>query len=135
VLYDLARAGDWWERRLAIFATLHFVRRGEVDDTFAIAEILINDPEDYVTRRSAGSASPSPCPGLLPGPCAPPPPAVNRHAKSKDQKQDHQAVRQEVEKPQPGSEPGRVRCPPDTQGRDEQPCVRSRTVGFNRNAA
>jgi 3-methyladenine DNA glycosylase AlkD len=54
VLYDLARAGDWWERRLAIFATLHFVRRGEVDDTFAIAEILINDHEEYVNMAVGG---------------------------------------------------------------------------------
>jgi len=54
VLYDLARSGDWWERRLAIFATLYFVRRGEVDDTFAIAEILINDYEDYVNKAVGG---------------------------------------------------------------------------------
>jgi len=54
VLYDLARSGDWWERRLAIFATLHFVRKGEVDDTFAIAEILVNDEEDFVNRAVGG---------------------------------------------------------------------------------
>ena len=54
VLYDLARSSDWWERRLAIFATLHFVRRGEVDDTFAIAEMLIHDREDYVNKAVGG---------------------------------------------------------------------------------
>jgi 3-methyladenine DNA glycosylase AlkD len=54
VLYELARSRDWWERRLAIFATLHFVRRGEVDDTFAIAEILVHDPEDYVDKAVGG---------------------------------------------------------------------------------
>jgi 3-methyladenine DNA glycosylase AlkD len=54
VLYQLARSGDWWERRLAIFATLYFVRRGEVDDTFAIAEILIHDREDYVNKAVGG---------------------------------------------------------------------------------
>jgi 3-methyladenine DNA glycosylase AlkD len=54
VLYELARSSDWWERRLAIFATLHFVRRGEVDDTFALAEILIHDPEDYVNKAVGG---------------------------------------------------------------------------------
>ena len=54
VLYELARSGDWWERRLAIFATLHFVRKGEVDDTFAIAEILINDSADYVNKAVGG---------------------------------------------------------------------------------
>ena len=54
VLYDLARSGDWWERRLAIFATLHFVRKGQVDDTFAIAEILANDAEDFVNKAVGG---------------------------------------------------------------------------------
>lgn len=54
VLYELAHSDAWWERRLAIFATLHFVRKGEVDDTFAIAEILINDHEDYVNKAVGG---------------------------------------------------------------------------------
>jgi 3-methyladenine DNA glycosylase AlkD len=54
VLYELARSKDWWERRLAIFATLHFVRKGQADDTFAIAEILIHDPEDYVNKAVGG---------------------------------------------------------------------------------
>ena len=54
VLYDLARSGDWWERRLAIFATLHFVRKGDVDDTFAIAEILVDDEEDFVNKAVGG---------------------------------------------------------------------------------
>ena len=53
-LYELARSGDWWERRLAIFATLHFVRKGEVDDTFAIAEILVNDEEAFVNKAVGG---------------------------------------------------------------------------------
>jgi 3-methyladenine DNA glycosylase AlkD len=65
VLYQLARSADWWERRLAIFATLFFVRRGQVDDTFAIAEILILDGEEYVNTavggllREAGKAEPA----------------------------------------------------------------------------
>jgi 3-methyladenine DNA glycosylase AlkD len=54
VLYELARSDHWWERRLAIFATLHFVRKGEVDDTFAIAELLIDDNEDYVNKAVGG---------------------------------------------------------------------------------
>jgi 3-methyladenine DNA glycosylase AlkD len=41
-LYRLARSGDVWQRRTAITATYHFLRRGEVDDTFAIAEILLH---------------------------------------------------------------------------------------------
>jgi 3-methyladenine DNA glycosylase AlkD len=54
VLYELASSSDWWERRLAIFATLYFVRRGEVEDTFAIAELLIHDHEDYVNKAVGG---------------------------------------------------------------------------------
>ncbi|HEV2377060.1 MAG TPA: DNA alkylation repair protein [Streptosporangiaceae bacterium] len=48
VLYGLARSDDWWERRIALFATLAFVRRGDTDDTFRIAEILVHDPEHFV---------------------------------------------------------------------------------------
>jgi len=54
VLYELARSDHWWERRLAIFATLHFVRKGDVDDTFAIAEILVDDDEDLVNKAVGG---------------------------------------------------------------------------------
>jgi 3-methyladenine DNA glycosylase AlkD len=54
VLYELARSEHWWKRRLAIFATLHFVRKGDADDTFAIAAILVNDPEDYVNKAVGG---------------------------------------------------------------------------------
>ena len=54
VLYDLAHADDWWKRRLAIFATLHFVRKGDVEDTFALAEILINDEQEFVNTAVGG---------------------------------------------------------------------------------
>jgi len=54
VLYDLARSDRWWERRLAIFATLHFVRKADLDDTFAIAEILVNDSEEFVNKAVGG---------------------------------------------------------------------------------
>jgi 3-methyladenine DNA glycosylase AlkD len=48
VLYRLARSRDWWERRLAMQATLTLVRKGDVDDTFALAEILVSDEHDMV---------------------------------------------------------------------------------------
>ena len=50
VLYELAASRDRWERRTAMLATLAFVRRGELDDTFAIAEALVDDPEDLVQK-------------------------------------------------------------------------------------
>jgi DNA alkylation repair enzyme len=54
VLYELARSPAWWERRLAMWATMAFVRRGESDDTFAIAEILVDDPERFVNTVVGG---------------------------------------------------------------------------------
>lgn len=61
ILYDLARSTDQWERRTSIVATAHFILKlKQVDDTFRIAEILVNDPEDLVNKgtgwmlRSAG---------------------------------------------------------------------------------
>lgn len=48
VLYRLARSERWWERRIAMFATMPFVRVGDLDDAFAIAEILVADPHELV---------------------------------------------------------------------------------------
>jgi hypothetical protein len=51
ILYELARSENLWERRTAIVATAHFILKlKEVDDTFNIAEILINDTEDLVNK-------------------------------------------------------------------------------------
>lgn len=49
-LYQLARRKNLWHRRVAIMATYHFIRRQYFDDTLAIAEILIDDPEDLVHK-------------------------------------------------------------------------------------
>jgi len=43
-----------WERRTAIVATCHFIRHGELDDTFAIAELLVNDLEHLVQTAVGG---------------------------------------------------------------------------------
>ncbi len=49
ILYKLARSADQWERRTAIVATAHFIMKlRQVDDTFAISEILVRDPEKFV---------------------------------------------------------------------------------------
>ena len=53
ILYKLARSKDMWERRSAILATAHFIlKMKQVDDTFAIAEILVNDDEDLVHKAT-----------------------------------------------------------------------------------
>jgi 3-methyladenine DNA glycosylase AlkD len=54
VLYRLTESESLWERRTAMLATLAFVRRGELDDAYAIAERLLGDPEDLV-RKPVGA--------------------------------------------------------------------------------
>jgi len=49
-LYRLAKSKILWERRIAIIATQHFIRRGELDETFAIAGILIDDDHDLIHK-------------------------------------------------------------------------------------
>jgi 3-methyladenine DNA glycosylase AlkD len=64
VLYSLARSPNWQERRVAMFCTLWFIRKGQVDDTFALAEILVDDDHDLMhkvvggTLREAGKKDP-----------------------------------------------------------------------------
>jgi len=50
ILDQLARSENLWERRTAIVSTAYFIRQGQVADTFRIAEILVNDPEDLVHK-------------------------------------------------------------------------------------
>ena len=54
VLYRLARSQDWWERRIAMFATLTFVRANDLDDTFALAELLVDDEHEFVRTVVGG---------------------------------------------------------------------------------
>jgi 3-methyladenine DNA glycosylase AlkD len=49
-LARLATSGSLWERRIAIVATHHFIRRGELDDTFRIADILLDDGHDLIHK-------------------------------------------------------------------------------------
>ena len=53
-LYDLAHSLNPMERRTAIVSTYYFIRKNDIDDTFKIAEILINDTDEYV-QKAVGS--------------------------------------------------------------------------------
>lgn len=53
ILDRLARSDDPHERRTALVSTYAFIRRGEVSDTFRIAELLADDPDEYVQKAIA----------------------------------------------------------------------------------
>lgn len=46
LLYDLARNGKTiWEQRIGMVSTMQFLRHGELDDTYAIADIFLAKPQ------------------------------------------------------------------------------------------
>ena len=53
-LYVFARSPNPLERRTAIVATYAFIRRGDVEDTFDIADILANDQDALVHKAVGG---------------------------------------------------------------------------------
>ena len=53
-LYVFARSAAPMERRTAIVATWFFIRTGDLDDTFAIAELLAHDPDELVQKAVGG---------------------------------------------------------------------------------
>jgi 3-methyladenine DNA glycosylase AlkD len=49
-LVKLARSKLVWERRIAILATFHYIRQGEMRPTLRIAEILLGDSHDLIHK-------------------------------------------------------------------------------------
>ena len=52
ILYKLAKSKNIWERRTAILSTCYFIRQGELDDTFKIAEVLVRDEEELIHKAT-----------------------------------------------------------------------------------
>lgn len=52
ILYKLARSKKMAERRTAIVSTLYFIGKGDVEDAFQLAEIMLNDKEDLIHKAN-----------------------------------------------------------------------------------
>lgn len=51
ILYDLARSGKTiWEQRIGIVSTMAFLRHGQWEDTFSIADLLLHHPHDLIQK-------------------------------------------------------------------------------------
>ena len=63
-LLDLARSSDLWRRRVGMVATFYYIRRGRFEETFAVADVLLNDEEDLIHKavgwmlREVGNRNP-----------------------------------------------------------------------------
>ena len=49
-LYELAGSALIWDRRIAMVGSQHFLKAGESDDLFALAELLLNDRQDLMHK-------------------------------------------------------------------------------------
>jgi 3-methyladenine DNA glycosylase AlkD len=49
-LERLARSGSVWERRIAVIATFHEIKRGRFADIFRIADVLLADNHDLIHK-------------------------------------------------------------------------------------
>ncbi len=51
-LYTLAASESLWERRMAVVATLYFIRCGQFKDTLDIVDLLIEDSQDLIHKAT-----------------------------------------------------------------------------------
>lgn len=50
LLSDLATAASLWDRRIAIMATFHFIRKGHFGETLRLADLLLHDRADLIHK-------------------------------------------------------------------------------------
>jgi 3-methyladenine DNA glycosylase AlkD len=54
ILYKLAASKNIWKRRTAIVSTGYFLKHDDVEDTFTIGELMVNDKEDLINKAVGG---------------------------------------------------------------------------------
>ena len=60
LLYRLAQSAQLWEARIAIVSTFAFIRQRQLDDTYALASLLMHHPHDLMHKavgRQTGCSS------------------------------------------------------------------------------
>ena len=50
ILYKWAKSGDLWTKRIAMISTFYFIRKNDLDDTFKIADMLLQDEHDLIHK-------------------------------------------------------------------------------------
>ncbi len=50
VLTRLAKSKSLWERRIAMLATFHYIKQGDIAETLRIAKLLLKDEEDLIQK-------------------------------------------------------------------------------------
>ena len=52
ILYELANSSMLWENRIAVVATLHFIRKHDFNDIFKLSKILLNHKHDLIHKAT-----------------------------------------------------------------------------------
>ena len=50
ILYEFASSKNLWVQRVSVIATLHFIRNNQFNDTFRIAEMMLNHKHDLIHK-------------------------------------------------------------------------------------